>query len=92
MSGTADSTESRVIGIAVAVVGIAFVGLAALNYSTRDYLMGTWALTMAAAQVIFALQYLRWQERRPLWANIILGAVLATMLILGYLDLKDLQL
>lgn len=92
MPGTAHSTESRALGIAVAVLGIAFVGLAALNYNTRDYLMGTWALTMAAAQAIFVLQYLRWQRRRPLWANIVLGAVLATMLILGYLDLKDLQL
>jgi hypothetical protein len=54
--------------------------------------MGSWALTMAATQVTFALQYLRWQQqRRPLWANIVLGALFATMLILGYLDLKDLQ-
>ena len=92
MSGTAHTNESRVMGSAVAVLGIAFVGLSALNFSTRDYLMATWALTMAAAQMIFALQYLRWHKSRPLWANIVLGAVLATMLILGYLDLKDLQL
>jgi hypothetical protein len=65
-----------------AVVAVAFFALGLLWWGSEDYLKASLQFAMAAAFLMFALEGLIWPEtRRPIWANAILGAVLAYFLI-----------
>jgi hypothetical protein len=58
------------------------LGLGLLWWGSEDYLKASLQFAMAAAFLMFALDGLIWPEtRRPIWANAILGAVLAYFLI-----------
>jgi hypothetical protein len=65
-----------------AVVAVAFFALGLLWWGSEDYLKASLQFAMATAFLMFALDGLIWPEtRRPIWANAILGAVLAYFLI-----------
>ena len=89
MPATDDDTRSQPLGLIQALLSVGFAVVAVLWWSSRNLILSGWALGMAIASGIFALDNLRWRHRRPLWANIALGALLVWLLILAFVYLKQ---